>query len=130
MGGKPNEICSFTNGNLDWHPSASVFSGAGKSDKNALFSYHANWESAGRWSVEVLTKEHRLILRPMEKLQIQKRGTIVQEFDESIDYSLDEKFKPGLYLQTKNFLENNFEFMCTIKEQEAFLNTYNQMANY
>ena len=43
--------------------------------------------------MEVLTKENRLIFRPMEKLQIQKRGTIPQIFDESIDYTLDDKYK-------------------------------------
>ncbi|MEA3521786.1 MAG: Gfo/Idh/MocA family oxidoreductase [Campylobacterota bacterium] len=130
LGGEPKEICSFTNGNLDWHPSSSVFSGAGKSDRNALFSYHANWESAGRWSVEVLTKEHRLILRPMEKLQIQKRGAIAQNFVEEIDYALDDTYKPGLYLQTKNFLEESTESFCTIEEQLKMYNTYDQMAGY
>ena len=130
LGGKPQEICSFTSGGLSWHSSASNFSGAGMSDKNALFSYQANWESAGRWSVEILTKEHRLILRPMEKLQIQKRGSVAQVFDETIDYSLDEQYKPGLYLQTKQFLENNFDGMCSIKEQYAMINIYNKIANY
>ena len=130
LGGQPKELCNFTNGSLDWHPSSSVFAGAGISDKNALFSYQANWESAGRWSVEILTKEHRLILRPMEKLQIQKRGSIAQEFDETIDYSLDDDFKPGLYLQTKNFVHNDFKNMCTITEQKRILNFYNKIAAY
>lgn len=130
LGGKPKEICTFSNGSLPWHPAASNFSGAGISEKGALFSYQANWESAGRWSVEVLTKEHRLILRPMEKLQIQKRGTIAQEFDETIDYILDEKYKPGLYLQTKIFLENNFDEMCSIQEQYEAIDIYNKMSNY
>lgn len=130
LGGQPMELCNFTNGNLDWHQSASVFAGAGISDKNALFSYHANWESAGRWSVEILTKEHRLILRPMEKLQVQNRGSIAQEFDENIDYCLDDNFKPGLYLQTKNFLHCDFHNMCTITEQKRMLNFYNKIAGY
>ena len=130
LGGKPKEICSFTSGSLNWHPSASSFSGAGISEHGALFNYHANWESAGRWSVEVLTKEHRLILRPMEKLQIQKRGTIAQVFDDSIDYSLDDKFKPGLYLQTECFLNDKFDGMCSIEEQYGDINIYNKMANY
>jgi len=130
LGGKPKEICSFTNGNLDWHPTSSVFSGAGKSDENALFSYYANWESAGRWSVEILTKEHKLILRPMEKLQIQKRGSIAQEFVNEVDYTFDEKYKPGLYLQTKNFLEENSKSFCTIEEQLNMYNTYAEMAGY
>jgi len=130
LGGKPKEIKSFSNGGVSWHPSASNFAGAGVSETGALFNYHANWESAGRWSVEILTKEHRLIFRPMEKLQIQNRGAIAQEFDESIDYSLDEEFKPGLYLQTKSFLENDFTNMCSIEEQNNIINIYDKMANY
>ena len=130
LGGLPKELSSFTAGGLDWHPSASVFSGAGKSENGALFSYAANWESAGRWGVEVLTKEHKLILRPMEKLQIQKRGTVAVNFVEDIDYSLDDNFKPGLYLQTEKFLANNYDEMCSITEQNKILDIYNKMANY
>jgi predicted dehydrogenase len=130
LGGNPKEINIFASGGVSWHPSASNFSGSGISTNGALFNYHANWESAGRWSVEVLTKENRLIFRPMEKLQIQKRGTIAQIFDESIDYILDEKYKPGLFLQTSNFLENNFYGMCTIEEQAKMNKVYTKMANY
>jgi len=130
LGGKPKEINSFTSGNLSWHPSASIFSGAGISDKKALFNYQANWESAGRWSVEILTKENRLIFRPMEKLQIQKRGKIAQEFNEDINYILDEEYKPGLYIQTEKFLENDLENMCSFEEQFKMIEIYNKIANY
>lgn len=130
LGGKPKEMCSFTSGSLSWHPSASNFAGSGISDKNALFNYQANWESPGRWSVEIFTKENRLIFRPIEKLQVQKRGTISQIFDENIDYSLDEKYKPGLYVQTKKFLENNFKNMCSFEEQYQIINYYNRIAKY
>lgn len=130
LGGEPKDINCYTKGSLSWHPSASNFSGSGISKNDALFNYQANWESAGRWGVEILTKEHRLIFRPMEQLQIQKRGTIAQVFDESIDYSLDEDYKPGLYLQTKYFLENKFEGMCTLNEQRNMIETYCKIANY
>jgi len=130
LGRKPKEICSFTSGYLSWHPSASNFCGAGISESDALFNYQANWESAGRWGVEVLTKKHRLILRPMEKLQIQKRGSIKQEFINGIDYSLDDNFKPGLFRQTEKFLKNDFLDMCSIKEQKDMIKVYNKMANY
>ena len=130
LGGNPKELHSYTSGSLSWHPSASNFSGSGISEEGALFNYQANWESAGRWSVEILTKENRLIFRPMEKLQIQKKGTIPQIFDESIDYTLDEKYKPGLFLQTKNFLENKLDNMCTIEEQSNINKIYSKMANY
>jgi predicted dehydrogenase len=130
LGGKPKDICSFTSGRLNWHPSASNFSGAGVSKTGALFNYQANWESAGRWSVEILTKEHRLILRPMEKLQIQKKGTVIQVFDEDIDYGLDETYKPGLYKQTEYFLNHKFDRMCSIEEQFNTISIYNKIANY
>ena len=66
----------------------------------------------------------------MEKLQIQKRGTILETFVTDIDYSLDDNFKPGLYLQTEKFLKNDFDNMCSIKEQTKILKIYNKIANY
>ena len=129
LGGKPKEICSFAKGGVAWHEASSVFAGAGISDRDALFSYQANWESAGRWSVEVLTREHRLILRPMEKLQIQKRGTVTQDFVE-IDDTLDTGFKPGLMLQTKSFIEGDYADFCRLEEQAGMIPLYNKIANY
>lgn len=124
LGGKPKEISTYTSGGLSWHPSASIFAGAGISENGALFSYQANWESAGRWSVEMLTKEHRLILRPLEKLQIQKRGSIKIDFVEGIDYSLDENYKPGLYLETVDFLNFKITKYPTMEVQLDFIKKY------
>jgi predicted dehydrogenase len=124
LGGKPKEISNYTSGSLKWHPSSSVFAGAGISKTKALFSYQANWESAGRWSVEMLTKEHRLIFRPMEKLQIQKRGSIQIDYVKEIDYTSDEQYKPGLYLQTEVFLKGLKKGLCNILEQALNTNYY------
>lgn len=129
LGGKPDEICTFTSGSLDWHPAASVFSGAGVSENGALFSYQANWESAGRWSVEMLTNKHRFILRPMEKLQIQKKGTVAIEFVEC-DYKVDELFKPGLFEQTSKFVNNLTNNLCSIEEQFNSMSIYYKMVGY
>jgi predicted dehydrogenase len=129
LGGKPKEIACYISGGLSWHPASSIFSGAGISNNGALFSYQANWESAGRWSVEILTCEQRLIFRPMEKLQVQKRGSIMVE-DAEIDYKLDEDYKPGLYLQTKNFLKGKTSAFCTVKDQLDSMDFYNKMASY
>jgi predicted dehydrogenase len=104
LGGKPKEIKTFVSGGFDWHPQASVFSGAGITESGALFSYHANWAAPGRWGVDILTDRHRLIFRPLEKIRIQKLKSITEEPVE-IDDTLDKKFKPGLYLQTLGFLE-------------------------
>jgi len=129
LGGFPQEIHCHTSGGLDWHPSASIFSGSGISKKNALFSYQANWQAPGRWTVEILTQYHRLIFCPMEKLQIQEVGSLAISFVD-IDDRLDKEYKPGLYLQVKSFLEGNINPFCTIQEQMENMEYYNKMANY
>jgi len=130
LGGQPKEISTYTAGSLDWHPSASVFAGSGVAENGALFTYKANWESAGRWGVEILTKKRKLILKPIEKLQVQKRGSIIVEHSTNVDYSLDEKFKPGLYLQTENFINNNHDRFLDIWHQKRLMKTYNSISKY
>jgi hypothetical protein len=128
LGGKPKDFCSFISGTLDWHPSASIFSGAGVCEGGALFSYQANWESPGRWAVELLTQNNRLILRPLEKLQIQRKGSNNIDFVEC-DYSLDELFKPGLFVQTKTFL-NGGDGLCNIFYQLQMMSVYEKISGY
>ena len=129
LGGKPREISTYTAGGVTWHPSSSTFAGAGISESGALFNYGADWESAGRWSVEMLTKENRYIFRPMEALSVQKRGTIAQ-VEVKINDELDKEYKPGLYLQVQAFLANDTASLCSIKEQHSLFSTYEQMAGY
>lgn len=128
LGGDPIEMSCFRAGNLTWHAS-SKFSGAGITANNAVFSYHANWASPGRWSVEILTAKHRLYLKPMETLQVQELGK-VNVTPVEIDDQVDKDFKPGLYLQTKTFLKNDFTRFCTIGHQLKFMNWYNKMSGY
>jgi predicted dehydrogenase len=129
LGGKPEQICTFATGMIDWHPDASVFCGAGKSVTGALFSYQANWEAPGRWAVEVLTKKHRLIFKPLEKLQIIKINSLAIE-SMVIDDAFDTLYKPGLYAQTKNFLAGEHADMCLIDEQLNNMKHYYAMSNY
>lgn len=126
MGGKPLEIKTFHKGGLPWHPSASIFSGAGITEKAALFSYSANWESPGRWSLEILTKKHRLIFRPLENLQIQNIGSVSTELVK-IEDTLDTKFKAGLYKQTGAFLTHQDANLCTIKQQLENIEIYEKI---
>jgi len=130
LGGKPTKLAAFYSGSLDWHPAASNFAGAGISETGALFSYHANWEAPGRWVLEMLTKKTRLIFKPMESLQIQVIGSVTVTPVELSD-QLDKEYKPGLYLQTKAFVENNYKNFCTLQEQkENIQNYYLKMSNY
>lgn len=123
LGGWPQKITSYKKGKLNWHPKGSIYSGAGITKKGALFSYHANWESAGRWSIEAVTPKNKLIFRPLEKLQIQRKGSMSIE-EISIDDRLDKKFKPGLYLQVKSFLSNK-KNLPTIEQQIKNIKYYN-----
>jgi len=125
IGGWPKKISAYKKGGLSWHPSGSVYSGAGVSETGALFSYHANWNSAGRWSVEIMTPKTKLIFRPLEKLQIQKYGSMTIE-DYPLKDSVDINFKPGLFRQVEAFI-NNGKRLLTIQEQIKNLETYSKM---
>lgn len=129
LGGEPKEMSCYKagEGNIEWHPSGSVYMGAGISKKGALFSYQANWQAPGRWAVEILTRKHRLYLKPMETLQIQDIGS-VRVNPVELDDTLDKEFKPGFYLQTKAFLSDNPNRLCTLEEQINHLRTiYNRI---
>lgn len=115
IGGKPQKICCYTSGSLNWHPKAAVFSGAGETKNGILFNYQANWNAPGRWGVEVLTKFHRIILQPLEKLKVQEKGSVIIK-DVDIDDIIDIDYKPGLYRQVKNFLGNNFENILSLSD--------------
>jgi predicted dehydrogenase len=130
LGGKPKEISAFANNGFDWHSSGGVFAGAGITEKDALFSYKANWKSAGRWSLNIQTNEQRFVLCPLEKLQVQAKGTIKVIEQDGVDYFLDEQYKPGLYLQTKAFLESDDTYLCSLEEQKMMFDIYEKIANY
>lgn len=126
MGGMPANVHTFIAGELNWHK-PSIFAGAGISVDGALFNYNANWESPGRWAVEILTSNHRLIFKPLEKLQIQRKGSVEIVFAQ-VDYELDTKFKPGLYLQVSNFLNGITADFCRVDHQiEMYRNVYNKI---
>jgi predicted dehydrogenase len=115
IAGKPKEWNAYAQvGKLEWHPKTK-FAGAGITEKNVLFSYHSNWESAGRWGLELNTFKRKIILRPIEEVQIQWKGSIYVEKHE-FDLSVDHEFKPGLYYQLISFLGNKTDHLISVKE--------------
>lgn len=129
--GYPKIINPIVSGNnIGWHPSGSIFCGSGVSIYNIPFTYHSNWGSPGRWSIEIITPLHRLYLKPMEKLSIQNIGSVsIEELNES--YNLDLSFKPGLYMQIISFLNNqNKDILCSIEEHSLHFPYYEMMAGY
>lgn len=126
LGGKPKDFHSYSQGKVDWGNTSAVYTGAGISDTGALFSYCANWNAPGRWSVEVLTPLHRLIFRPLEKLQIQQKGSIeIKEIE--IDDELDIQYKPGLYRQVEAFLSSDKGVLLDLADQHVNMGIYNKI---
>lgn len=115
LGGNPVEMTCFAMDEAEWHKPIN-FAGAGRTDKNVLFNYQANWDAPGRWAVEMLTSKHRIYLKPMEQLQLQDKGS-VKVYPVEIDDRLDKEFKPGFYLETKAFLEGDTERLCSLEQQ-------------
>lgn len=127
LAGYPRDLKAMTYGHLDWHPSAAIFSGCGVTNKNILFSYSANWLSAGRWGIDINTDKGKYILKPLEKLFFQKKGSL-EKIEVNLD-TIDTEYKCGLYKQTEAFL-NNSNQLCTIKEHFNNCKYYFKIANY
>jgi len=102
LAGAPVRLEAERAGGLAWHPAGSEYAGSGKTDRGALFSYLASWGGAGRWSVEVTTSERKLILRPLEELHVQRKGTFAVE---RVELEREPPgVKPGLHGQLLAFL--------------------------
>lgn len=126
LGGTPVEMINYSKDEADWHKPIN-FAGVGRTDKDVLFNYQANWDAPGRWAVELLTSQHRIYLKPMEQLQLQDKGS-VKIYPVEIDDHLDKEFKPGFYLETKAFLEGDTERLCSIGQQcTHVINIYNKI---
>ena len=115
LAGTPKVLKSFSkSGKLDWHDKTN-FVGAGETEKGVLFSYISNWESAGRWAIELLTQNRRIYLKPMEDIHVQQKGSI-NVIKHDFDLSLDEKYKAGLYLQVEEFISGVNNRLPSVKE--------------
>jgi predicted dehydrogenase len=127
--GLPLEWKGWHAGRMPWHESAARFAGAGITELGVLYSYHADWEAPGRWSVEVLTRKRRYIFRPMEQLQVTPLASVAID-KVPLDDEFDTRFKPGLYQQTQAFLNQDATHFCTVEEQLAHAIIYSEMAGY
>jgi predicted dehydrogenase len=127
--GRPTNWKCLRSGSIEWHPNGAIFTGTGETDKGVLFSYHADWGSAGRWNLEVYTQKRKLILCPMETLQEVVKHTIDITPIE-IDDEHDRRFKPGLFKQVEAFLSGQHGEFCTIEQQKENFTWYYEIAGY
>jgi predicted dehydrogenase len=127
--GFPREFSSWHQGSLSWHNASARFCGSGITDRDVLFSYHADWSAPGRWGVEVLTKKNRYILKPLEELKVVELGSVeIQSIE--IDDQKDRQFKPGVYKQIEAFIESDYNALCSLEDQLKHVDIYNKMAGY
>ena len=103
LAGTPARLSGDMSGGSAIDPKTGIFVGHGLVRNGCHVTWHANWVAPGRWGVEVLTREHRLILQPLEKLRKQTHAGFA-EIEHPIDDADDLAFKPGLLKQTRAFL--------------------------
>ncbi|MBP2531512.1 putative dehydrogenase [Rhizobium sp. PvP099] len=129
--GEPSRWSQETTGSLDWHSRGADFRGLGETELGARFSYFADWRGPGRWGIEIVLPNERLILRPMEKLAVMPRGSF-EALPVEIDDTLDREFKAGLYLQLMGFLDTDIDANLPTAQQKllSIRNVYNRIANY
>ena len=123
------QLHAWHGGTLDWHPAGSRFHGAGISELDIPFSYQADWEAPGRWGVEILTRRYRYVLQPLETLQVIPLGSVDLE-SVALDNGLDQRFKPGLYLQCQAFLSDQSQKLCSLSEQLKAFPVFARIAGY
>ncbi len=133
LGGFPEKINCYHNDNskIDWHSSASIFSGSGVTKDGALFCYGANWEAPGRWELALNTSKRKLIFCPLEELKVQEhRSFDINNYSFENDYDIDKKYKSGLFKLVEAFINKDDRSLCKIKEMKKLTEIYYKIANY
>lgn len=129
--GTPGDWQHQVSGSLPWHSSAADFRGMGHTKAGASFSYYADWRGPGRWGIEIILPQERLILRPMEALSVMHRGSFTAQ-PVALEDAFDKQFKPGLYAQMVAFLAESIpaELVQLAAQIAAMRDIYNPIAHY
>ena len=121
-----SNVQSHIEGDASLAPPACSYVGSGRSG-NAVFAYHADWRSAGRWGLELCTPNRRLVLKPLETLQEILTGSFAMSPVE-LDYTEPEGLKPGFYNMVSAFADKNHECFATAYDQANRLQFFAKMA--
>lgn len=125
--GIPTEMSAYHAGWIDYMKNPSIYAGAGVGEKGILFSYQANWEAPGRWSVEVLTRQHRFYFKPMEELWMQEKNSVRVE-KVQLPEADDAQYKPGIFKMVRTFLYSPEDTrLLTLERQIKMVEIYNKM---
>lgn len=127
--GMPKTIKCFQKSPLSWHKAGSIFVGSGISNKNIPFSYHSDWNSAGRWGIDIMTRKNSYRLMPLEQLFRCKKGTTSWEnipLKKSIPHS-----KEGIAEEIFSMLDKKSKLnLITLKEGHSYIKLAEKFFNY
>jgi len=129
--GFPKDHKFYNLGSLEWHPTSSVFVGSGKSEKGILFSYHADWNSAGRWGIEIMTKNNAYRLISLEELFVKYKNTF--EWNKVSFNVAYPGIKQGIAEQISVMLEKNLELkipLVTLEKGAKLITIAEEMLGY
>lgn len=103
--GLPIEFSCYRSGwgRQPWHTGAAQCAGAGISEHGIPFSYHSDWGSAGRWSVEVHTPRASYRLCPLEELLV--KTAPLAEWEKVSVPRLDGSLKAGFVEELASVLK-------------------------
>ena len=126
--GNPKKFSCYRNGEIKLGNQIlpASYIGSGITKKDIPFTYSAYWDAPGRWRLELLSKNYRCILSPLETLKLMKRNTFT-EIDIELSQQISDEFKPGLYTQVKMFIEGQVGVM-NIKEHVDRIDFYSQLS--
>jgi len=123
--GLPREFYPIQQGSLEWHPSGERFVGAGITQLDIPFSYHADWGSAGRWGIEIMTPKYAYRLMPLEQLYHCKNGSFIWDLVETkMAYPT---VKQGVAEEIAIMLKPELEQHCRLVDLRKAYN-YNKLA--
>lgn len=92
--GAPQDWDCRRTGAISWHPSGAVFVGNGHSQDGIPFSFHADWGSKSRWTVEFHTSQRSYRLCPLEQLFAKASAT--GDWEEIPVAAFDSNLKAGI----------------------------------
>jgi len=127
--GMPKKINCYQKNPLSWHKSGSIFTGSGISNIGIPFSYHSDWNSAGRWGIDIMTRKNSYRLMPLEQLYKCKNGSI--SWEKIVLKNTISNTKEGIVEELFSMLDNKPKFdLVTLQEGSSYIKLAEKIFNY